>query len=199
MSLLVTNCPRCGANTMTFDVKAQLYRFTEYGWQNWYEIFCVCRACNLPTIFLVALTVDGHQHDMQKVFYKPDGLVTYPQALNPYFKIDRYISLHDNIVQKPPGYLPKEIENAFNEGAGACRSAATTLPQRCSGCVSIWRLGHYFLTRPTLQTHNPIGGLAVIWVFGLHGCSTTTPCQRLYESSQAASVRTLMTARTLAT
>jgi len=68
---------------------------------------------------------------MQDVFYKPNGVVKFPDALNPYFRIDRYISLRDNTTQKPPEHLPSEIETAFKEGAaslsiGGNNAAATT-------------------------------------------------------------------------
>ena len=135
MSLLVADCPRCGANSITFDVKAQVYRFTQYQWQNWYEIFCICRGCNTPTIFLIYLNVDGAQRGMQDEFYKPGGLIKYPDALNPHFAIDHYISLRDNTAQKPPEYLPEEIENAFKEGAAClsigCNNAGATMFRLC--------------------------------------------------------------------
>ena len=131
MSMLVANCPRCRANSITFDVRAQVYRQTAHGWQNWYEVFCVCRACARPTIFLIYLSEYNRKDD----FYKPEAIVSYSGGLNAYFKVDRYISLRDLAVEKPPEYLPKEIEDSFNEGATClsigCYNAAATMFRLC--------------------------------------------------------------------
>jgi len=75
MSLLVANCPRCGANQITFDVRAQVYRSTEYDWCNLYEIFCVCRACSQPTIYVVGLSTEGYH--LRDTFYKEGALVMF--------------------------------------------------------------------------------------------------------------------------
>jgi Domain of unknown function (DUF4145) len=133
MALLVSDCPRCGSNQITFDVMAQVYDgYTRYNFQHWYEIFCVCRACSRPTIFLVYRSAN---HSPEGVFDKPDALVKFPDALNQYFEIERFISLRDNVTQKPPEHLPKEIENAFTEGAAClsigCNNAAATMFRLC--------------------------------------------------------------------
>jgi hypothetical protein len=56
MALRVADCPRCGAKRMTFDVKANVYRSTEFGWLHRFEVFSVCRRCDKPTVFLIALS-----------------------------------------------------------------------------------------------------------------------------------------------
>jgi hypothetical protein len=120
---------------MSFDVHAQVYRFSRYNWQNFYELFCVCRGCSRLTIFLVSMTVEGHQANMNQLFYKPGGMVAYPDALNQYFKIESFVSLRDNTAQKPPEHLPEGINNAFNEGAACltigCNNAAATMFRLC--------------------------------------------------------------------
>ena len=137
MSLLVADCPRCGASTITFDVKEQVYRYTEYDWRNVYEIFAVCRACRAPTIYIIGLSNETYMHadDVRKVFYKDDGVVTFKGGLNQYFDVEGFINLRDNSGQKPPEHLPKEIENAFNEGAAClvirCSNAAATMFRLC--------------------------------------------------------------------
>ncbi len=85
MSMLVADCPRCGAKSITFDVLAEVYRITYHGWQNWYEIFCVCRQCGCPTTFLVGLILEAY--DQRGPFYERGGLVKHEGALNPYFEI----------------------------------------------------------------------------------------------------------------
>ena len=129
--MLVADCPRCGARSITFDIAAQVYRFQRYDWQYWYEIFCVCRQCDRPTIYLVGLK----EYKDQEHFYRSGGLVKHEGALNPYFEIDSYISLCDQVHHKPPEHLPENVEKAFNEGAAclsiACYNAAATMFRLC--------------------------------------------------------------------
>jgi hypothetical protein len=171
MSILVADCPRCGANTMSFDVHAQVYRYSRYEWQNFYEIFCVCRGCSRPTIFFVSLTVEGHQADMQKLFYKTNGLVAYPDALNPHFKIEGFVNLRDNTAQKPPEHLPEDIENAFNEGAACltigCNNAAATMFRLCVDLATRPLLPDAADTtkvQPNSKTRRDLG-LRLTWMF----------------------------------
>ena len=51
---LVTECPRCGANHITFDLIADTLVAVKYNWQQWYEAFCVCRHCKQSTVFVLA-------------------------------------------------------------------------------------------------------------------------------------------------
>jgi hypothetical protein len=55
MAVIVANCPRCGARSITFDVLAQAYQRENDGWQGEYELFCVCRHCKTGTIFHVSI------------------------------------------------------------------------------------------------------------------------------------------------
>ncbi len=41
MAILVADCPRCGARRMSFDVQNSVLVGVVYGWQHWYEAFCV--------------------------------------------------------------------------------------------------------------------------------------------------------------
>ena len=136
MALLVADCPRCGAKQITFDVKAQALVLIQYDWQPWYEIFCVCRACHHPTIFLVSLE-DLRSKD---TFVRPDGLVNFAGTLNGYFKVNRFISIRDNAPTKPPEHLPEDIQEAFTEGAAClsigCNNAAATMFRLCVDLVT---------------------------------------------------------------
>lgn len=145
MSLLVADCPRCAAKAITFDVKAQVYCFTQHGWQHWYEIFCLCRGCRRPTIFVVHLSVDGHQRGMEEEICRPaNGLVLHRGGLNQHFDIDHYISQRDEAPQKSPEHLPEEIKKAFDEGA-ACLSIGCN-----NACATMFRLCVDLATRPLL-------------------------------------------------
>jgi hypothetical protein len=116
---------------MTFDVTAQAYRTTQYGWQDWYELFAKCRNCRLPSIFLVSLEDLKAQH----TFQADDALVTLPSSLNNFFKVIGPITLRDNATIKPPDHLPEEILRAFNEGAAClsigCYNAAASMFRLC--------------------------------------------------------------------
>jgi Domain of unknown function (DUF4145) len=131
MSMLVADCPRCNSKGITFEVMAQVYRGQHYNWQDWFEIFCKCRACLCPTIFLVNVA----KIDFKEQFSQPDALVKCSVALNRFFTIDRFISLRDAISKNPPEHLPDEIENAFREGAAClsigCNNAAATMFRLC--------------------------------------------------------------------
>src|SRR4051812_46976119 len=104
MSLIVTDCPRCGANKITFEVMAQVYRGREFGWQDFFEIFCNCRSCDKPTIFLVS-----RKEVSRKSYPETESLTQYPGDINHRFRIERFISVRDNITTNPPDYLPENI------------------------------------------------------------------------------------------
>lgn len=125
---------------MTFDVKAQVYIGIEFGWASCYEIFCVCRNCNRPTIFVVKLT----ESRIKAAFDMQDALVSHPQSLNPYFEVVRFVSLKDNVSVKPPEHIPTDIEAAFRE-------AATCLGVECFNAAgAMFRLCVDLATRPLL-------------------------------------------------
>jgi hypothetical protein len=137
MSVLVADCPRCGASSMTFDVRAQVFRFQEHQWQNWYEVFSICRNCDKPTIFLIALK----EYKTREAFYKSaDAIVKYSDSLNPYFSIDRYVSLRDQVSVPAPEHLPAPIKAAFDEGAACfsigCFNAAACMLRLCLDLAS---------------------------------------------------------------
>src|SRR5256886_14497115 len=106
MSLLVADCPRCGAKHMTFDVEAQVHVSVQYDWLHRFEVFSVCRRCNRPTVFLIALDEVRLKDDI----VKPGAVVRYSSALNQVFKVERFISLRDFLVYKPPDHLSKELK-----------------------------------------------------------------------------------------
>jgi Domain of unknown function (DUF4145) len=126
MSFIVADCPRCGANQITFDVTAQAFYKIEFGWRYVFEIFCICRACRRPTIFVVGL---------KKNFTDDNGLVSSKYPLNDFFTVDGFISAANLTKEKPPEHLPKEINAAFTEGASClavqCNNASATMFRLC--------------------------------------------------------------------
>ena len=134
MPFLIDNCPRCGAKSITFDVSAQTHVTTERGWQNFFEIFCVCRACKRATIFLVGLK----EPDPTGQF--SGGPVHYDGNLSDGIYVERFISIRDSVSRKPPEHVKGELENAFAEGAAClsieCYNAAATMFRLCVDLVT---------------------------------------------------------------
>ena len=167
MALLVSDCPRCGSNSITFDVLSQVYRGIESDWRRWFEIFCKCRACGLPTIFLVAL----NEYQSKDYFAKDNALVTHAEGLNRHFEIDQFISLRDNITEPPPEHLPGDIQNAFNEGAACmsigCSNAAATMFRLCVDLVTrplLPKQEDAEKLQPNTKTRRDLG-LRLTWMF----------------------------------
>jgi hypothetical protein len=124
----VTNCPRCGACQITFDVIAANYVDIEYHWKKFHECFCVCRHCGRSTTFVLSLLKPDQQSGL-------DDPARIHGAINEYFQVERYISIRDMAVINPPAFLPKEIHEAFKEGATCmavkCFNAAATMFRLC--------------------------------------------------------------------
>jgi len=129
MSELVANCPRCKAKEMTFDLVSQLPIYVKYNWQCWFEAFCICRACNRSTTFVLS----QKEYDDKDIVKK--GLVNYDRAVNQLMSIEGHISLKDIASEQPPDHLPNNIEAAFREGAACmsigCFNAAGTMFRLC--------------------------------------------------------------------
>jgi hypothetical protein len=131
MAILVTDCPRCRAVKMTFDVGNLIRTHVKYDWQQWFEAFCVCRHCRRPTIFVLAQTELRFRDAIQG----GEGLLRMDHAINQYVRIETYISLKDEAGVPPPEHLPAEIEAVFKEGATclavSCNNAAGTMFRLC--------------------------------------------------------------------
>src|ERR1700687_3935453 len=139
MAVLVADCPRCNSARMTFDVRSALTLGVEYGWQHWYEAFCICRNCSRSTIFVLSEKTDA-AHE----FFKKNSPATLDDSLNNHFAVDSYISLKDRAAYSSPEHVPKNIADAFNEGA-------TCLAVECwNAAAAMFRLCIDLATRPRL-------------------------------------------------
>ncbi|WP_037078050.1 DUF4145 domain-containing protein [Rhizobium sp. CCGE 510] len=115
MSLLNSNCPRCGAKHVTFDVEAQKSRgIVEAGWVERFEIFAVCRHCHRATIFVVDTITAGSAGVWRDIM---SGVVKYTGYINDHFKVVGHISLKDEGADEPPEHVPGDIAAVFSEGA----------------------------------------------------------------------------------
>lgn len=163
MAELVANCPRCGSLHITFDVTAAKPYRIEYGWQQWYEVFGICRHCGRTTIFVLSESVNGDYHHVHEV-----GLLKVEGSLNNYVDVKGHISLKDAASVEPPEFLPKEIEAVFRE-------AATCLAVGCYNAGgTMFRLCVDLATRSMLPTEETPGlnsrtrrdlGLRLPWLF----------------------------------
>lgn len=114
MSDLIANCPRCGAQHVTFDLRSSTPTRYQCNWQTWYEAFCVCRHCSRSTIFVVS------ERGIDEAKYiKQNGLAKAPVAANDLVKVEDYISQKDADARPAPEYLPKDINAAFEEPLNA--------------------------------------------------------------------------------
>jgi hypothetical protein len=139
MSLWTADCPRCGASKITFDVLAQLHFRTEHGWQHWFEIYAVCRACKRGTIFILSQQTRASSENFIK---EPEGLVHKKEvALNHFFEDKGYIGLRHRAAQAPPDHLPPEIQKIVVEGATClaveCWNAAGTMFRLCLDVATV--------------------------------------------------------------
>lgn len=130
MSFLVSDCPRCGATRITFDVKsAALVATDNLGWQHVYEAFSVCRHCLHSTVFVLS---ERSEYANQ---IRSQGIMALRGSLNQYLNVERYLSIKDDVKVCPPEYLPQEIEDVFREGAVClsveCFNAAGTMFRLC--------------------------------------------------------------------
>ena len=135
MPELVANCPRCGANRITFDLVSAIKTVLKYDWQNWYEAFCICRQCRRSTTYVLSESVDGDYEHVHET-----GLVNIEGAVNRYVRIEGTITVKDSAAVAPPAYIPEQIDAVFREGATClavgCNNAAGTMFRLCIDLVT---------------------------------------------------------------
>jgi len=140
MAELVANCPRCKAQSITFDADVKAFNSLgkdQLSGEKHYEVFGICRHCSKGTIFVVS---GEHQQTMQG------------QALNQYVKVQGFISLKDQATVAPPDHVPPNIANAFRE-------AATCMAVECwNAAGTMFRLCVDLATRPMLPPEDTEGG-----------------------------------------
>lgn len=165
MAELVADCPRCGSNSITFDVKSQT-EVGAVGWRHTYEAFCVCRRCDASTVFV--LTDRG---PAEATVVRSQGLSRVDEVVNYLVSLEGFVSLKDAATADPPEHLPQPIQAAFNEGA---RCLSTGAP---NGAATMFRLCVDLATRGMLPAEETDGlnarirrdlGLRLPWLFD-HG------------------------------
>ena len=148
---------------MTFDVHDALSAGERYGWQEFFETFCVCRNCRKSTVFVISQS----EYDDSK-FLHQNPPATISGSLNRYFKVEGHISLKDMGGLPPPEFVPEAIANAFREGA---TGVITNCPNAAG---AMFRLAVDLTTRPLLPPEAALEpnrrvrrdlGLRLPWLF----------------------------------
>jgi len=139
MSELVADCPRCGAQSITFDLLQQNYLRSEYDWKSYFETFCICRKCQRSTVFVLSLKSYDHRDAVSK-----GALLSLMSAVNTIMEVEGFIALKDQSAIDAPEHLPTDIEAAFREGAACyavnCPNAAGTMFRLCVDLATRSRL-----------------------------------------------------------
>ncbi|OSZ75412.1 DUF4145 domain-containing protein [Hydrogenophaga sp. IBVHS1] len=139
MSELVTNCPRCNAQNITFDFRAQNFIEERYNWQTIHEVFCVCRACLKATIFILSLDDYNFRKEIEVAGFWQRSI-----SLNHAFKVDGFISQKDRLATPPPADLPDQVRIAFEEAAKCvatgCNNAAAAMFRLALDLATVPRL-----------------------------------------------------------
>ena len=97
MTVLVAECPRCGARNMTFVLKESA-SIRRAGW----ETFGVCRGCKKTAIFKISRRVPQPPHTLESVEGRDN--------LGP-------VTVSDRDARSSPQHVPEDIAVAFREGA----------------------------------------------------------------------------------
>lgn len=163
MSVLVADCPRCGATQITFDLVQEHLIGTEYGWQQWFEAFCICRHCRRSTTFILKQNVDSDTNVVHN-----NGLLGLKISVNRYMSVERFVSLRDLATTKPPKHLPENIDAAFREGAACmsigCYNAAATMFRLCIDLATRGMLPERGVDGLNARTQRSLG-LRLGWLF----------------------------------
>ncbi len=162
MSELVANCPRCKAKEMTFDLISQIPTVKKYGWQDWYEAFCICRNCNRSTTFVLSQKELDHSEIIEQ------GLSKIPYSVNQLMRVEGHISLKDIATEQPPEHIPENIDAAFREGAAClaidCINAAGTMFRLCLDLATRTMLPKENTEGLNAKTRRDLG-LRLPWLF----------------------------------
>ncbi|MGY4332784.1 hypothetical protein ACVWWG_007201 [Bradyrhizobium sp. LB7.2] len=116
MAQLVANCPRCGADKMTFDVENSVNVGTKHGWQRWFEIFSICRNCHRPTIYRVSQNKPAWDNQGPAFRNAPEK---FQDSLSPHFEIEGFVNLSDRANVEAPEHTPPLIAEVFREAASS--------------------------------------------------------------------------------
>jgi len=164
MAVMVNDCPRCGTQKITFDIKGANYygrrNIPNYKQADFYEIYAVCKECNRSTIF-----ISQQLENVARI-----SQITWndnPWNINEVAKITGVVTPADLNASTPPEYLPDDINSIYLEGAKClsvdCYNAAATMFRLCLDYAT-----KDLLPDETKEPNNKIRrslGLRMAWLF----------------------------------
>lgn len=163
MAEITANCPRCGAQHTTFVVAADITVGHRHNWKNFYEAFCICRACRSATIFVLS----DESYEASALLKQQKGISTFSGGLNKLVRVERHISIADRAISPPPEYLPHPINDAFVEGAKCfsvgCFNAAAAMFRLCLDMATVDLLPKDESKGPPAKTRRSLG-LRLTWL-----------------------------------
>jgi hypothetical protein len=166
MPIFVTDCPRCGSQHMTMDVSSAVYRYAQYNWQRWYEVFCVCRACHKPSIILAAQTEVKAPSAITT-----ETVLAYRGSLNDFLRPEGPITLKDNFAHSPPDFLPDDVLRIYSEAVNClainCYNASATMFRLCLDLATrpmLPELDNTSIPQPNSKQRRDLG-LRLQWMF----------------------------------
>ncbi|WP_419234343.1 DUF4145 domain-containing protein [Aliarcobacter cryaerophilus] len=125
MAEIIYDCPRCGVKKTSFDINGQNFIEKE-GWKDVLELYSICRHCNRGTIFIVK---------QNNVNISIKDLIGRTGNVNRLIEILRYVNIRENSTDKPPEFLPDDINEVFEEGiickSVECFNASATMFRLC--------------------------------------------------------------------
>jgi hypothetical protein len=114
---------------MTFDVEG-VHQIARTGWQQTFEVFCICRHCKLSTVFRTRSSNPEFERTRGN-----EDLALFSQVLNQYYDVLGFVGLKDLNSVKAPEHVPESIVTVFDEGATClqveCWNAAATMFRLC--------------------------------------------------------------------
>lgn len=135
MSELVTDCPRCKAQHVTFDVLQQNSLPTvpvRWGSAAAFEAFSVCRRCGKSTVFVLLARAEATN---QLIGTVGGNIASLRVSLGNLFESRGYINQSNMGAKDPPEHLPPDLDEVFTEGAKClaigCFNAAGTMFRLC--------------------------------------------------------------------
>ncbi len=125
MAEIIYDCPRCGVKKTSFDINGQNF-IGKDSWRTILELYSICRHCHKGTIFIVKQI--NSNRDITK-------LIQNSGNVNDLIEITKYVNIRENSTDKPPEFLPKDINEVFEEGiickSVACFNASATMFRLC--------------------------------------------------------------------
>ena len=129
MAEFVNDCPRCGANRITFDLFGDTivqHAILDY----FFEALARCRACNRCSIFSLFSRVENTSYSWN------DGSLSQARgSLYSSVEVLGVVPIAGGAPAQPPEALPADVEKCFREGAtclaASCYNAAGAMFRLC--------------------------------------------------------------------